>query len=73
MALSSIRRVSSTDNKELQLKTLGKTTSVTLDEQEQTMRILPNKLAIEVKLDLSERQFFGVLKYIRKAIGKPSI
>ncbi len=72
---SSIRRVSSGDNKELQLKTLGKPASVELDAQEQTKRILSIKLAIEIKveLDLSERQFFGVLKYIRKAFGKPSI
>ncbi len=28
---------------------------------------------MKVELDLSERQFFGVLKYIRKAFGKPSI
>ncbi len=72
---SSIRRVSSGDNEELQLKTLGKPTAVTLDIQEQTKRILSIKLALEMKveLDLCERQFFGVLKYIRKAFGKPSI
>ncbi len=72
---SSIRRVSSGDNKELQLKMLEKPTSVALDVQEQTKRILSIKLAIEMKveLDLSERQFSGVLKYIRKAFGKPSI
>ncbi len=46
---SSIHRVSSGDNKELQLKTLGKPTSVTLDVQEQTKRILSIKLAIEMK------------------------
>ncbi len=59
---SSIRRVNSGDNKELQLKTLGKPTSVALDVQEQTKRISSIKLAIEMKLelDLSERQFFGV-------------
>ncbi len=47
---------------------LGKPTSVTLDLQEQTKRILSIKPAIEMKveLDLSERQFFGVLNYIRK-------
>ncbi len=28
---------------------------------------------MKVELDLSERQFFGVLKDIRKAFGKPSI
>ncbi len=28
---------------------------------------------MKVELDLSERLFFGVLKYIRKAFGKPSI
>ncbi len=28
---------------------------------------------MKVELDFSERQFFGVLKYIRKAFGKPSI
>ncbi len=72
---SSNRRVSSGDNKELQLKTLGKPTSVALDVQERTKRILSIKLAIEMKveLDVSERQFFGVLQYIRKAFGKPSI
>ncbi len=60
---SSIRRVSSGDNKELQLKTIGKPTPVTVDVQEQTKRILSIKLAIDMKveLDLSERQFFGVL------------
>ncbi len=33
------------------------------------------KLTVEIKVepDLSERQFFSVLKYIRKAFGKPSI
>ncbi len=67
---SSIRRVSSGDNKELQLKTLGKPASVELDVQEQTKRILSIKLAIEMKV---EGHFFGVLKYIRKAFGKPSI
>ncbi len=72
---SSIRRVSSGDNKELQLKTLGKPTSITLDVQGQTKRILSIKLAIDMKveLDLSERQCFGVLQYIGKAFGKPSI
>ncbi len=62
---SSIRRVSSGDDEELQLKTLGKPSSVTLDVQEQTKRILSTKLAFEMKveLDLYERQFFGVLKY----------
>ncbi len=59
----------------LQLTTLGKPTSITLDVQDQTKRILSIKLAIEMKVewDLSERQFFGVLKYIRMAFGKPSI
>ncbi len=55
---SSIRLVSWGDNKELQVKTLGKPTSVALDVQEQTKRILTIKLAIEMKveLDLCERQ-----------------
>ncbi len=72
---SSIRRVSSGDNKELQRKTLGKPTSVALDVQEQTKRIFSIKLTIgmKVQLHLSGRQFFGVLKYIRKAFGKHSI
>ncbi len=46
---SSIRRVSSGDNKELQLRTIGKPTSVTLDVQEQTKMILSFKLAIKSK------------------------
>ncbi len=54
---SSIRRVSSGDNKELQRKTLGKPTAVTLDVQEQTKSILSIKLAFEMKveLDICER------------------
>ncbi len=65
---SSIRRVSSGDNKQLQLKTLGKPTSVTLGVQEQTKRILSIKLVIEVKLELNlyERQFFGVLRILER-------
>ncbi len=65
---SSIRRVSSGDNTELQLKTFGKPTSVTLDVQEQTKRIVPIKLATEMKveLDLSERQFSGVWKTVHR-------
>ncbi len=60
---ASIRRVSSGDNTELQLKTLGKPASVKLDVQEQR-GFFSIKLAIEMKaeLDLSERQFFGVLR-----------
>ncbi len=63
---SSIRRVSSGDNKELQLKTLGKPTSVTLGARKGTKRILSIKLAVEMKgeLGLSEGQCFGVLRYI---------
>ncbi len=47
---SSIRRVSSGYNEELQLKTLGKPTAVTLYVQEQTKRILSIKLAFELNL-----------------------
>ncbi len=70
----SIRRASSAD-KHLRLKTLARPMSVKVDEKQEAPRIFSAEDAIKMNLEaeLSDRQFFAVLRCIRATFGKSSV